>query len=356
MSLRILSAANVEHLVANLALNELLSHTAKLFHQLSHESEPFISNPIRSTATMSNHTLLMMPAHVNNLGTSVKLIAVPSSTVEERRPGLAATTVYFDSSSGVPKCILNARHLTALRTAAGSLLATRLLVSSPPKRLVLFGAGLQIQYHAELILSEYSTIETCYILNRSTNLRATALYTRLSRNHPTKSIRLMTRDEEGVDRIIRTCDILCFATPSRVPLVESSWVKAGAHIILVGSYTRDMHEIPTELVKRASKIVVDSREHAMHEAGELIAADCSDLVELGELVNSEGVPITGTIGNAQIGNTITLFKSVGLAVQASISVLHNSDFLIWWQDVMIAHLLTLRAETSSIGTVIDNFD
>jgi ornithine cyclodeaminase len=81
-----------------------------------------------------------------------------------------------------------------------------------------------------------------------------------------------------------------------------------------------MHEVPADLVKRASRVVVDARDHCMREAGELIAAQLDperDLLELGELVGTSGVPVTERIQSAQEGD-ITLFKSVGLAAQASL--------------------------------------
>lgn len=342
MSLRILSAANVEHLINKLSLNELISETGKVFHLLSHEALS-ISNPLRSTVGLdAGGRLLTMAASVKQLGTSVKLVGI---VPESRQPGLAATTVFLDGSSGVPRCILNARHLTALRTAAGSLLATRLLLlgARPPVTLALFGSGLQAQYHAELFLASFQSIRNCYILCRDRSSRsAQTLSARLnSRADPERQVVTTLVSEQDEDRISRIleADILCFATPSTVPLVDSSWVQPGAHVVLVGSYTPAMREVPAELIKRASKIVVDSREHALAEAGELSSTAADDLMELGKLVSAEGDGIAEEVAIAQKGN-ITIFKSVGLAIQ----------------DVMIASLLTRQAEALSVGTVIEEFD
>jgi len=435
MSLRILSAANVEQLIARqmIPLSELVAETGRVFHRLSHDPLS-ISNPDRSSVSMHAHgTLLSMPAYVSGIGASVKLVAVPkypneSQTISPldgnygnqqtaRRvrissSGLAATTIVLDPSSGVPKCIINARQLTALRTAAGSLLATQLLLttSSAPKTLVLFGAGLQIEYHAEFILSAFPSIHSCYLLTRSaptaatTNPnsvpRASRVCARLREAHPAKRISIVSRvnedgDEEEDDgtsvakpdlsnrhkplfprswrEACSVADILVFATPSTTPLVRSSWIRAGAHLVLVGSYTPDMHEVPTSLINRASRVVVDSRDHSMREAGELIAAELnpqSDLVELGELVDPSGNPVLGPIHSARTGE-ITIFKSVGLAIQVSLwnffqkkvvfffifflSVLPTTIFFIW-QDVMIGQMLLERAEALAIGTVIQDFD
>lgn len=285
----------------------------------------------------------------------------------------------FDEQTGIARAVVNARHLTALRTAAGSLLASQLLLSrpepelelmpgarasnvtSPPRHVLFWGAGLQIEYHAKLILEGFPSIESCYILNRTPNARATELVETLSRAYPSKHFQLVitpnektntttTRDttgdthtitNSGTDEsenckstgtsatwfprssLIKAADILCFATSATTPLISTtlaSYIKPGAHLILIGSYTPNMHEVCTEVIKRASKIVVDSREHAMREAGELIDAGLdgsSDLLELGELIDEDGRPRSELVQTAQKGD-ITIFKSVGLAVQVCV--------------------------------------
>jgi hypothetical protein len=130
--------------------------------------------------------------------------------LEEQKTGLPATTIVVEEKSGNVKSIINSRHLTALRTAAGSLLATELLLGGAaasssshtapheadggrtrPKTLVLFGAGLQIQYHAELLLARFPTIQCCHIINRSKNERGKHLWGRLmDRYGQTKKITL----------------------------------------------------------------------------------------------------------------------------------------------------------------------
>lgn len=429
MSLRILSAKDVEALIAMISLDELVGQTARLFYSSSTCSESqLIQCPPRTTVEMPGWTLLTMPAYVAGQGMSVKLVGVPQANngpyrdlfeassrsnetklknpalvddgdhSKSQKAGLPATTIVVEEKSGNVKSIINARHLTALRTAAGSLLATELLLlgasssshtAAPheadggertgPKTLVLFGAGLQIQYHAELLLARFPTIQCCHIINRRKNERGSQLWSRLmDRYGQTKKITLSglygddgadetrpreegkglqesasdhARSHSSIRLVDATAaarsktlegDIVCFATSASEPLATADWIKEGAHLILVGSYTRTMHEVSTDLIKRASKIVVDSREHCMLEAGELIDAELDgerDLVELGELVDSSGKPLAARIAAATQGS-ITCFKSVGLAMQ----------------DVMIATLVTTHAEAHSVGTLIPDFD
>ncbi|KAG8840600.1 hypothetical protein FRB91_005904 [Serendipita sp. 411] len=383
-----------------------------------------------------------MAGDVNELGTSVKMVSVPKSSSSSpllslktaasdkrggragagaaagglglgprlRPRGLPATTVVFDEKDGRAKAVVNARELTALRTAMGSLLATELVMMEevkiptsieeeeevvvdngvpddaplntkrkPPVTLVLFGCGLQIEYHARMLLLRFRSIRRCILLNRTRNQRAKRLQKRLwsfvrnarAPNEPA-TISLYTRineeeeeeeEEEGeerkqkeeveqqreestFERYVRQADILCFATSATEPLLEDSWVKPGAHLILVGSYTPQMQEVPSETIQRASKVIVDSRAHAMAEAGELIMAKLDenrDLIELGELFSYDNEakiqPLPSALASARAGQ-VTIFKSVGLAVQ----------------DVMIARLVYDHAVDASIGTLIDRYD
>ncbi len=134
-------------------------------------------------------------------------------------------------------------------------------------------------------------------------------------------------------------DIICTATSSTKPLFKSSWVKVGTHINLVGSYTPEMREVEDDLIKRAGKILVDSREACAHEAGELISAGISpeNMVEVGDIVeiNGEGVP--DRMMMMKSAGDVSIFKSVGIGLQ----------------DTAIAHLVVENAVANGVGTRVD---
>lgn len=210
---------------------------------------------------------------------------------------------------------VNQIWIVALNTILGSLLATRSLIANQqlPSILVLYGAGLQSHYHADLILRSFPSIHDCFVVNRSMNTRAQTLILSLSKLHPSVKLQLVSQNTARECTLV--ADIVCFATSATSPLVPSDWIKPGAHINLIGSYTPSMKEIPTSLIRRASKVVVDSRDHALIEAGELLEANLShtDLIELGELLTNPQL-----LQQAQSGN-ITIWKSVGLAAQVFLS-------------------------------------
>ena len=136
---------------------------------------------------------------------------------------------------------------------AGSLLATRLLLpapaSHPPTAVVALGAGAQIAAHLALFLASYPSLATCTVLNRSRNPRLEALAAKLRAEFPKVAIDGLAfhyaggeagEEETEGERRLRDADIVITATSSARPLFPSRWVKKGAHLCLIGSYTPDM--------------------------------------------------------------------------------------------------------------------
>ena len=216
-----------------------------------------------------------------------------------------------------------------------------------PSVIAAFGAGDQIQTHLQLLLSTYPSLRECVIINRTRNDRLLHLKETLKSLFPQTSFECVGAsygnkdDDARLRQIVPRADIICSATPSRKALFNGAWVKPGTHVNLVGSYTVDMREVDEEVIRRAAKIVVDSREACLHEAGELIHANLrpEDLVEIGELVNAEG-EVLGNIVDGTRNGDVTIFKSVGVGIQ----------------DVAIAQAVLERAHESGIGVKIGNYD
>ncbi|KAI5987096.1 hypothetical protein EDD15DRAFT_2296040 [Pisolithus albus] len=245
----------------------------------------------------------------------------------------------MDEETGCVKAIVNASALTALRTAAGSVLATRLL-SKPPISLVAFGAGKQIEAHVDLHIRAYPSIKRCVIVNRSRNMRLENLLSELRRSHPLVTLEgLAADDTTDVQNAVSHASVICTATSSTHPLFPSEWVSPGTHLNLVGSFKPGMIEVDCDLIRRAGTIVVDSAEACAVEAGELIAAGlkAGDMVEIGRLVEDRQ---GGLQGETQMRTgDVTVFKSVGVGLQ----------------DVAIAEHVVSKAESLAVGTIVENF-
>ncbi|TFK16536.1 NAD(P)-binding protein, partial [Coprinopsis marcescibilis] len=284
--LLVLSAADVEQITASFLPLELQVLMAQVFSSLSQFSEghqakrsdgaaspksssephPTTQTPHRTSITMENHTALFMPARLSiqplpgNPGdqtgsTSIKIVAVPRSRGQS---GLPATTVVLDEHTGAVKAIVNARKLTALRNAAGSLLSTILVATRYPRRIVAFGAGAQIEAHLYLHLKSFTNVQHVTVINRTCNSRATRLPQHLASTFPSTQFVLHTPADGqtrswNIDRdsLDIQADLVICATSSTEPLFPSHWIGNNTHFILIGSYTPNMHEIDSSLVRRS---------------------------------------------------------------------------------------------------------
>ncbi|KAI6023552.1 NAD-binding protein [Pisolithus microcarpus] len=336
MSLLVLSAQDVNTITATFSSAELEALVASVFRRLSTGSD--YASPHRTTIAMSHHTALSMPSRVKNVGTAIKVVSVPTSTDDKR--GLPASTILMDEETGCVKAIVNASALTALRTAAGSVLATRSLLSNPPTSLVAFGAGKQIKAHVDLHIRAFPSIKRCVIVNRSKNMRLENLLSELRRSHPLVALEgLAADDTTDVRNAVSHASVICTATSSTRPLFPSEWVSPETHLNLVGSFKPGMVEVDCDLIRRAGTIVVDSAEACAVEAGELIAAGlrAGDMIEIGRLVEDRQGRLQGEIQMTK--GDVTVFKSVGVGLQ----------------DVAIARHVVSKAESLAIGTIVENF-
>lgn len=346
MSFLVITAADVSSIVSAIHHSKLENLMAIVFHTLSSGSG--FDAPLRHAITMAHHDTLFMPARVQGLGTSIKVVSVPRHPADQG--GLPASSLVLDESTGGIRAIVNARQLTALRTAAGSLLATHLLSSIPnPTTFLAFGAGKQIEVHVDLHLRAFSTIKTCTIVNKSNNQRLVDLLIRLKSAHPTVAFQSLILKEDLVqlEQVTRAANIICTATSSKEPLFEAKWVSPGTHLNLIGSYTPEMAEVSSELLHQAGKVVVDSREACLSEAGELIKAGFNEdnMVEIGTLVrfdisspDADYEKVHALCDRVRQAGKITIFKSVGVGLQ----------------DVAITNMVVNLA--GEIGTRIDSYD
>jgi ornithine cyclodeaminase len=221
--------------------------------------------------------------------------------------------IVLEPDTGRPQALLEGSVLTAIRTAAASGAATDLLAHPRSESLAVLGAGVQARSHIEAVCA-VRPINAIRVFdptpgkveNLMDELQAT------QRNQGT-----ISRADSAADAV-READIICTTTTSTVPVFEDADVKPGAHINAVGSYTPGAREVGGATVARAW-VVVDDRAAAWAEAGDLIQAREEGLIdadhiraELGELVIDHQLRPTDP-------NQVTLFKTVGVAVQDAVA-------------------------------------
>jgi ornithine cyclodeaminase/alanine dehydrogenase-like protein (mu-crystallin family) len=257
---------------------------------------------LRSHVDTLAGSLLLMPASAE-AGLGVKLVALTPANPGRGLPFIHATYVLFDAETQVPEAVLDGSALTALRTAAVSGLATRHLARDDATRLAIFGAGVQARAHLEAMCAVRRVTDLA-VISRSPG-PAEALVA--------EGRRRGLSAEVGETAAVVDADLVCTCTTAREPLFDGTILRAGAHVNAVGSYQPTTRELDTETVRRA-RVVVETRDVALAEAGDLIipmqegAIGNEHLVaDLAELVRGAAV--------RRSPDDVTVFKSVGMAFE-----------------------------------------
>lgn len=262
--------------------------------------------PVRGVLPVNGNTTLTMPAYVQGSPVIVvKVISVYPDNVDNNLPTVLGSVLVLDASNGLPLALLDGAALTAIRTGAASGVATDLLALPDARVLAMIGAGKQAQTQVEAILA-VRPIEQIRVYS----LQNAAPFAQELRDK--YGVEVVVAGDAG--EALRGAQVVAAATNSRTPVVNRANIQTGVHINGVGSFRPDMQEIAADVVREAT-VVVDHRESAWHEAGDLIIPRDegvipaeSDFAELGEVA-------AGLRSGRVSREEITFFKSVGNAVQ-----------------------------------------
>jgi ornithine cyclodeaminase len=237
--------------------------------------------------------------------------------------------LYFDDVHGRLLAIIDASSVTAIRTAAVSGLATRLLANPDASRLALLGSGVQAMTHLDAMRA-VRPIERVRVWSRSTERRER--FVTWARAHTGLDVQAAESAEEAV----RDAHVICTVSASRDPILHGAWIAPGAHVNAVGASIASARELDSEAV-RQSLLYVDRRESAMHEAGDFLMPREEGLIDNAHIRGELGELAAGRVpGRTQPGDR-TLFKSLGLAVE----------------DVACARFIHQRALAEGTGTWIE---
>lgn len=271
--------------------------------------------PQRSRLEVPSGELILMPAF-GHQGVGVKLVTVNRGNLGRGLPLINGLYVLFDAGSLEPRLALDGAALTALRTGAVSGLATRHLASAAAKTLVIFGAGVQAHSHLEAMCT-VRRVERVRVVSR-TRERAQQLIERA---------RLLGLDAEiSGPESVAEADLICTCTTSSVPVFNGTMIAKGAHVNAVGAYSPDARELDDETVRRA-RLVVETREAAFAEAGDLLIPMEKGIISREAVVADLSELVKGALVRRR-PEDITVFKSVGVA----------------FEDLVIARAACERAE------------
>jgi ornithine cyclodeaminase len=273
----------------------------------------------------------LMPAyrHGEHGAFGMKAICVFPGNPSLGKDAHQGMVMLFSQETGEPLALMNASQITAIRTAAVSAVATRLLARSDASELGIIGAGVQARTHL-LALGSVRSIRRARVACRN-------------RDHADQLVREMQETVsfpiEAVssnEAAARDADIVVTATSALEPVIRREWIADGAHINAIGTHSPQSREIDTATMA-AARIFVDRRESALNEAGDYLLAAADGAVTSESIVAEIGELVIETKKGRTSSSEITLFKSLGLAIE----------------DVVCAQYLYRKAASENAGTWVE---
>jgi ornithine cyclodeaminase/alanine dehydrogenase-like protein (mu-crystallin family) len=271
-----------------------------------------------------------MPGYLNeDKSLGMKVVTYFKNNPQKNLPAILATIMLFSAETGKMIAAMDGSYITAIRTACASALATRALANPGTPVLGILGAGVQARSHI-LALSRVRKLQRTQIYSPSGS-SALAVKKDLE-----AEIGVQIEVAENAEASVRDADLVVTATTAKAPIVKSDWFKLGAHINAVGSHRPDFREIDGATLSR-SKVVVDSREAIMAECGDILLALKEKSVSESVIHAEIGEVLAGTKPGRSGAGEVTLYKSVGIAIQ----------------DVATAQIVYHKALERKVGTNVE---
>jgi ornithine cyclodeaminase len=262
---------------------------------------------------------------------AVKIVSVFGRNAERGLPTIHAVVLAVDSETGQPVAILEGASLTAIRTGAASGAATEALAREQAATLSVFGSGAQARTQVEAVC-QVRPIRRVLVFS----LDPQGAQRMADELRGQGTIPADVRPAASAAEAAAEADVICTATTSATPVFPDAALHPGVHINAIGSYTPAMQEIDSDTVRRA-RVVVDSREAALAETGDLIQPIQAGIITADHVQAELGEVLAGRAAGRTEAAQITLFKSVGLAVQ----------------DAVAAARALARAEQLGLGQIVE---
>lgn len=273
-------------------------------------SERKVTQPLRTVLTVGGQHAFyaVMPAYIPGtpaLGT--KFVTVFGSNADRGLPTHLATIVLLDPDTGALLALMDGRYITEARTAAVSAVSVQQLARPDAAVLAIIGSGVQARSHLEAI-SRVRQLRDVRVW--SPNASRAGAFAATMGPHVAAPIAPAGTAEAAV----RGADLVALVTSAREPVVRSEWIADGAHVCAVGACRPDQREMDAPLVARGD-LYVDSREAALAEAGDIVLAIADGAIDRSHIKAEIGDVVAGTAGGRASAERVTIFKSLGMAVE-----------------------------------------
>jgi ornithine cyclodeaminase/alanine dehydrogenase-like protein (mu-crystallin family) len=326
MQIRILNAAAVRALLPVDRCIDLMRQAMRLV------AEERTIQPIRSGVIHpgGQGLMSMMPGWTGDpdwLG--IKVLSVFPGNFGTGKPSHQGIVLLFDTRDGAPRAILDAREITAIRTAAATAAATDALARRDVRTLAIFGYGEQAHSHLEAV-PRVRRFERALVWGRDPE--KTRAFCRDAAAHTDLELVPVESAEEAAT----AADVLCTTTAAREPFYRADWLRPGQHLNVVGSSVPTTAEIDVETVAR-TRFFVDFRDSALALAGDFRRAREAGAVTDDHIAGSVGDVLTGRVPGRTSDRDITLFKSLGMVSE----------------DLLSADAILREAERQGAGQLVD---
>jgi ornithine cyclodeaminase/alanine dehydrogenase-like protein (mu-crystallin family) len=315
-----------EHVKSVLPMSDLI---AAMESALARFSAGDVQQPVRTVLTVGPQRAWwgLMPAYVTDPPTmGAKLVTVFGTNTERGLPTHLATIVLFDTDTGALQALMDGRFITEARTAAVSAVSARYLARPDAGTLAIIGSGVQARSHLEAYASVRHLRDV-----RVWSPHAVRRDRFVDEMQPHAGVPL--RATGTAEDAVRGADLIVLATSSPTPVVEVSWIAPGSHIVSVGACRPDQREMSPDLVARG-RLFIDSRAAALVESGDVVMGISEKRFGPDHLAGELGELVLGRVRGRQSADEITIFKSLGMAVE----------------DVATADLVYRRAIERGVGS------
>ncbi|HYU40772.1 MAG TPA: ornithine cyclodeaminase family protein [Vicinamibacteria bacterium] len=271
-----------------------------------------------------------MPAHLSSpAAIGIKVITVFPANHGTEYDSHQGAVLLFETERGRLLAVMDASSITAIRTAAVSGVATRALARPEASVLALLGSGVQAATHldAALLVRPLRRVRVW-----SRDPAHVARFVEAARRRHRLDIQPAASAREAVE----DADVVCTVTSSREPVLEGAWLRPGTHVNAVGASVRTARELDSAAVA-AARVFVDRRESAANEAGDLLIPRAEGAIGDDHVQGELGEVLIGKVAGRRTDAEITVFKSLGLAVE----------------DVASAHHIHARARAAGAGTWVE---
>ena len=326
MSLLVISQAEIAEL---LSMAECIRLMRNAFESLANGDAVL---PLRQIMKLPGRrgVLAMMPGYVSDPETiAAKVISFFPGNLGTPYDAHQGAVLLFDPKHGKLVGLLDASEITAIRTAAATAVATDLLARPDADVLAIIGSGVQARRHLDA-MRVVRTIRRVRVWSR------TPEHAQRFARREAQRFMIQIAVTETAEEAVRGADIVCTTTTASSPVVSGDWISEGTHINAVGSCSPTARELDTDAVVN-SRMFVDWRESALNEAGDFLIPKQEGAVDDSHIVAEIGDVLVDRITGRSNVSEITLFKSLGIAIQ----------------DAVVAHHVHHMAREKRVGTTVE---